>query len=148
MLDGVNPGDLKRIINMKIIQAYPPNIEEIEKTFDLTGKKPVFAYGSVLFNPSGASIDEFLLAHEMTHAAQQKNNPSTWWEKYLSDKAFRLSQEAEAYHAQYMALMRKAKDRNAIARYVHSIAVDFSSAMYGNIVSYTDARKIIKYGHC
>lgn len=142
-------GDGKRTLGkriMTILTVYPPNIKEIEEVFDLVGKKPVFAYGKILFNPYEAFIDQFLMAHEVTHQAQQGSDPAGWWKKYLSDKDFRLGQEIEAYRAQYAMIRAKGKDRNAVARYLHSIACDLSSKMYGSIISYGEAVKEIKNG--
>lgn len=132
---------------MEIVVAYPPNIKEIEAAFDLTDRKPVFTYGKILFNPHGATVDQFLLAHELTHVAQQGDNVIEWWHKYITDPQFRLSQEVEAYHAQYQAVMRVGKDRNRIARYLSKLAVDLSSPLYGKMCSYQEALHFIRYGN-
>ena len=132
---------------MKILFAYPPNIKEIEEKFDLSGKKPVFAYGKVLFNPHRSLVDEYLLCHELTHATQQGNDPKSWWDRYLSDSSFRLEQEVEAYHAQYSMAARVSKDRNKTAKYLHRLAIELSGALYGNIIGFTRAYNLIKYGN-
>lgn len=129
---------------MKILELYPPNIKEIEKKFDLTGLQPVFAFGNVIFNPHNIQIDQFLLTHEMTHQKQQGNRPMEWWEKYLSDPLFRMEQELEAYRNQYSLFCKKVTDGNKRARYLHGIAISFSSKMYGNIISYSNAIKYVK----
>jgi len=132
---------------MEVLVAYPPNIKEIEAVFDLTGKKPFFAYGRKLYNPFNSPVDVMLMAHETTHQAQQGSDPKSWWDRYLSDNDFRLSQEIEAYQAQYKALIRNKKDGNKIARYVHQMACDLAGPLYGNLVTYSEAMNLIKYGH-
>lgn len=131
---------------MRIVKAYPPNIVEIEQCFDLTGKTPVFCYGQVLFNPHGCPVDQYLLAHEVTHSAQQGSNVIDWWSLYLKDNAFRLLQEVEAYHAQYLMFSQTQKDRNKVAWYLNRMAIDLSSAMYGNLCTLQKAREYIKTG--
>ena len=69
-----------------------------------------------------------------------------WWDKYLSDPQFRLSQEVEAYHVQYKKYCNSQKDRNKQAQYLHSLAVDCSSEIYGTMIGYSDARNLIKNG--
>lgn len=130
---------------MRIVPGYPPNIESIRAAFDLTGKKPVFAYGHLLYNPHDLPIEDHLMAHEEVHERQQVayGGISTWWFRYISDAAFRLEQEIEAYREQYRFVKRTIKDRNAVARFLHSIASDLSGPMYGNITSYADAAKEI-----
>lgn len=134
---------------MQLVKAYPPNIREIEAVFDLTGKKPVFTYGKVLFNPHDCTVDQFLMAHEVTHTAQQGavGGPIEWWERYLSDKEFRLKQEVEAYYAQFSLLKSSRKDRNRIAWYLHQIARDLSSPMYGSMCTLQEALKYIQHGY-
>lgn len=134
---------------MEIVKAYPPNIREIEEVFDLTGKKPVFTYGKVLFNPHDCEVDQFLMAHEMTHTIQQDliGGPIEWWKQYLSDKEFRLNQEIEAYHAQFTLLKKLRRDRNRISWYLHQIARDLSSPMYGNMCTLQEALKYIQHGN-
>lgn len=130
---------------MLIVSGYPPNIEAIRKAFSLEGKSPVFAYGHFLYNPNKLPIADHLMAHEETHERQQVKFGSVelWWEKYIADAQFRLEQEQEAYMEQYRFVKRKIKDRNAVARFLHAIAVELSGMMYGNIISYDDAKQAI-----
>lgn len=133
-----------RVKAMKIVLDYPPNYEAISKTFNLEGKKPVFTFGNLIYNPHNGIIDRFLMAHEEVHAKQQGENPKEWWDKYLVDPSFRVSQEAEAYQMQYREARKLIKDKNQLAKFLHIIASDFSSSMYGSVLSYQEAYKIIR----
>lgn len=130
---------------MEIINAFPPNIEEIKKRFNLDGHKPVFSYGKILYVPYGADIDPHLMAHEMTHGKYQiEMGVENWWKKYLYDDTFRLDQEVEAYRAQYKRYCHDVKDGNRRAKLLNFIADSLSSAMYGNLVSKSEAMRLIK----
>jgi len=134
---------------MNIIVAWPPNIKEIKKVFDLTGMNPIFAFGDVIFNPGGREIDEPLAFHETTHSIQQENYGSvgSWWERYLVDKDFRLEQEIPAYRNQYARYCELVKDRNRRIKYLYSLAYNMASPMYGRMVDFNSALKIIRNGN-
>lgn len=124
--------------------AYPPNIEDIKKVFTLP-KIVIFTYGNAIYNPANVPIDLALMAHEQTHSIQQeKDGPEKWWKKYLIDKDFRLAQEVQAYQVQYRYYCNEVKDRNRRYRFLNSIAGDLASEMYGNIISKSEAIKVIK----
>lgn len=129
---------------MKIIKEYPPNIEEIKKVFDIEGKPVVFTYGEVLYNPTGGEIPQHLLVHEETHTKQQGDDPAGWWRKYISDQKFRLDQELEAYKKQYKFYCMQTANRNKRFELLQRIARDLSSKVYGNIISFNDAFKLIR----
>ena len=131
---------------MRIIETYPPNIKEIEKHFDLSGKRPIFAYGNIIFNPHGSTIDQYLLAHEMTHQAQQGDDPVAWWDKYLVDPNFRLQQEVEAYQNQYALLKRKQGhvNRDGVIKYLYTISAELAGPLYGDLITHSRALKLIK----
>jgi hypothetical protein len=124
--------------------GYPPNIEEIKKAFKLDGRNVIFTYGDVIFNPGSNMIDLALMAHEQTHSIQQDGKPEKWWERYLKDKEFRLSQELHAYQVQYRYYCKEVKDRNQRYRFLTKIAGDLSSELYGNIISKSEAIRLIK----
>lgn len=87
---------------MKIINEFPPNIEEIKNSLgNLVSIDNVFCMGDVVYNPSGKEIPDDVRWHELIHQRQQGNNPIGWWRRYLNDAEFRYSQELEAYSYQY-----------------------------------------------
>lgn len=129
---------------MKIIKDYPPNIKRIKEVFNLDGYSPIFAYGDVIYSPKSTQLREDLIVHESVHQRQQGNDVEGWWNKYLIDASFRLSQEIEAYSTQYKFYCKLHKDRNTQNRFLVQIAMDLSSAMYGNIITVEDAYRQIK----
>lgn len=132
---------------MKIINEYPPMWTEINEKFDLTGKKPIFAYGDCVYNPFEDTLPLDLVAHEEVHLKQQNNNRDVaklWWDRYLGDKEFMLSQELEAYNTQYKFMCKQTKDRNKQFKYLYMCAEQLSSKMYGNPITLQDALLKIK----
>ncbi len=133
---------------MEIVNAWPPNIKEIQKAFNLAGKRPLFAWGNYIFNPYALAIDAMTLYHETTHSIQQDAiGPVTWWKKYLKDKDFRLSQEIPAYQNQYVKFCELNSDWNKRHRYLYALAANMSSDLYGNMVKHSEALTIIKNGN-
>lgn len=127
---------------MEIIQDYPPNIEAIRKRFILH-KGTVFAYGNIIYNPDGNQLNSALIIHEETHQKQQGNDVEGWWKRYLENDQFRLSQEIEAYRNQYKETKRVFKDKNKLDRFLRYMVQDLSSEIYGNMISVSEARKLI-----
>ena len=86
---------------MKIIEAYPPNIEKIRQVI-VPPHGTVFAYGESIYNPDKIKIYPDLYLHEETHQKQQKEfgNTELWWDKYLLDRDFREIMEVQAYSNQ------------------------------------------------
>jgi hypothetical protein len=131
---------------MITVIAFPPHYERICEVFPAVreSKNVIFTYGQIIYSPYNDYIDPALQFHEATHSLQQDTfGAEKWWEKYLEDNEFRLSQEVEAYHNQFNKYKKTEKDRNKIAKYLHSLAADLSSDIYGKIISYQEARKII-----
>lgn len=132
--------------DITVVTKYPPNIEKIKKVFDIEGRSVLFAYTPFIFNPLNGRIDEPLRIHELTHMAQQGENggPEKWWDKYLEDTEFRLEQEVEAYSNQYNSYCTFDKDRNARSNFLVHISKELSSDLYGNLIPYSQAFKLIK----
>ena len=128
---------------MKIVKEYPPNIDKIREKFKLH-EGVIFTYGDTIYNPDGGFIDRALEIHEETHTKQQGNNIEEWWDKYLTDDEFRLSQEVEAYRNKYKKMKSNIKDVNKLNFRLDLIAKDLASEMYGSIVSYEEAKSLIE----
>ena len=130
---------------MKIVIELPPNIEAIYEAFPFVKnrvKEIVFTYGNILYNPGGNSIMKHLMVHEETHQRQQGKKVEEWWNQYLTDKSFRLNQEAEAYNTQYKfikALHTRQVNRAELRR----LAKDLSGPTYGNLCSFETAKELI-----
>lgn len=120
------------------LQNECPVLERYKKVFAVTDKT-VIAYDKVIYS------NEFLPLHLETHERrhlirQQKQGVNEWVEKYLSDPDFRLHEEAIAYREQLDFI----KDRDKRHKLRMRCAKDLSSPLYGNIVSYEDALKLLR----
>ena len=133
---------------MKIIEEYPPNIEEIRKAFDLGDEKIVFTYGNIIYNPTKSYVSPDLIVHEKVHEKQQTRlfmSPKRWWKKYLKDSEFRLSQEVEAYQAQFRYVFDNHTGHlKAVSDFLVKISRLLADPMYGSLVTVDEAIKLIK----
>lgn len=130
---------------MIISKEKPAIFEKIVEVFDVEWKDIIITYGTTIHTQCKLTQD--LLVHESIHIEQQKKfsgGPSAWWDRYLADKDFRLSQELEAYKAQYYFLKQQVKDRNKLAKYRWAIACHLSGSMYGRMIPMTKALNLIK----
>lgn len=136
----------KETNNMMVMDQEPP--KELMEKILAAGLKPgpdtVFSDGRYLWNPSGNPIPMNLKIHEEVHMIRQGGDPDAWWDKYLSDPAFRLEEEILAYRKQYQYAKTMVKDRNELFRFLNRLADDLSSEIYGNIISKQEAIKKIK----
>lgn len=128
---------------MKIIHENPPFIDEARNVFRLPAGA-IFTFGDMIYNPSKNPIDEPLMMHEAVHSRQQGDKPQEWWQRYLVDKDFRLSQELPAYQVQFHAYKKLDKNRERVHRFAMRLARDLSSDQYGNIISFNGAYQAIK----
>lgn len=133
---------------MQIIFGEPPIYEEAKKLFNLDDKTTVFfSYGDCIYSPSGKAPNTELIRHEETHLEQQRHDrqlANIWWQRYFVDPAWRVEQEAEAYAAQYSLYCAQVKDRNKRFRYLHEVAKQLSSPMYGSAIKYAEAMKKVR----
>lgn len=125
-----------------ILIERPPNFEQILKAFPNADKPGViFAYGDFIYNPSGVTIPEPLLAHESMHQKRQqgpgKMSPEIWWALYIEDNAFRYREELEAHVAEYKA-QTHGLDRNHRAKLLMATAQRLVAPLY----NYTPPRSL------
>ena len=131
---------------MKIIVKYPPNYKDIcNKLGIIPGHSTVYCWGDVIYNPSDITIPLDVIIHESVHGEQQGTKVEEWWDRYLSDGEFRLSQEIPAYHKQYLYLSKIVKG-DALFKILHQLAAVLSGSLYNNMITYSEALKKIKYG--
>lgn len=106
----------------------------------------IWAYGNAIHSKYPIR-DKSLYAHEGTHLEQQQTiGVVKWWDQYLEDPEFRFSQELEAYQAQWQWIKKNLRSREEQVVRLSRLAKDFSSPMYGNIVTYQEALTRIKNG--
>ncbi len=135
---------------MSVVLAYPPNYAAIQKAFDLSaGRKPMFAWGNLIYNPESGGLDDHVVAHEAVHCRQQLSHTGGiegWWAQYIADPEFRLRQEIEAYKAQALSARAGIKDRNESFRYVRQLSLDLSSPLYGDQMPRSIAFRLLMAG--
>jgi len=131
---------------MKIVNEYPPNYAQIVSYLgDVESHKPIFCYGDTIYNPFKQEVTRDFEIHEEVHSKQQGDNPHNWWYNYLTDPAFRLEQEIEAYGTQYAYAKTIAK-REITDWLKENFARALSGSLYGNLLTYHQAEsRINKY---
>jgi len=131
---------------MKIECDFPPNIADIDKVIPGVYRNAIvrhifFTYGDTIYNPSGAVIPVWLLAHEAVHSLQQIELPvAEWWKLYLKDTKFRFEQELEAHQVEYAVYLRQGFSRAFRRRYLVQISERLAGPLYGRITN----KKIVK----
>lgn len=131
---------------MKISTKIPAIYKTLHKKFGATWDDLIIiCVGDTVYTKDPSILREDLLVHEKVHEVQQRVEGSAgWWNKYIEDPQFRLSQEIEAYKIQAHWVRENINDRNLRRRYFKSMANDLSSEMYGNLVTFDQAMEIIK----
>lgn len=130
---------------MKILNEFPPNYEDIKKTFpEMEVMKPVFCYEDNIYNPFNVRITPDLQVHEEVHSKQQGFNPADWWQRYLNDKEFRTDQEIMAYGTQLFFVSQSDIPKKRLEEYANSLAEQLSSGLYGSVLSFGEAKSKIK----
>jgi len=133
---------------MVVVKELPPKhiYDRAREQFGVDFEKGVvFSYGDTLY--ARYSVDPDLFEHESTHGKIQiafPGGPDAWWERYFTDAQFRFEQELIAYRAQYRFMKTQVKDRNQQNTLLWGYARDLSGKMYGNIVLFSEAIKLIK----
>jgi hypothetical protein len=127
-----------------IVADYPPNIDKIASVLPVKGRDSiVYTYGDTIYFPKGEELPPDLIAHEEVHMGQQASmGKDEWWDRYLKDVEFRLSQEVEAYRVQWQYAMDN-YNRSHRRQLLDYICDALSSAMYGKIVSKKEAKGLI-----
>lgn len=114
-----------------------PFMNEYKELFAITDKT-VFALGDSIYTDYPLSEDLFV--HELVHLKQQeKVGVKEWVYDFLYDVEARLRYEVEAYRKQLASI----KDRNYRHKVRMQSARNLSSDLYGSIISYDDAFKLI-----
>ena len=83
------------------------------------------------------------MIHEQVHEKQQGDDPKAWWDRYLTDRKFRLEQELQAYTHQYYFLKKETSSKMS-KRFLEHFAQILSSQMYGNLLTQKEAETLIR----
>lgn len=132
---------------MKVVEARPPNYDEIRRVFPMASAKGViFTFGQTIYNPSGVEIPPELMSHESVHAQRQGaslDGVMTWWGRYLAEPQFRIEEELLAHRAEYRAFKGMVKDRKLVAQKLEIIAARMSGPLYNNAMTLALAKHLI-----
>lgn len=129
---------------MREIRERPPLWDEIDKEFNVAGKPILFAFGGIIFNPSGGKITRELVAHEAVHGMRQGpefDQCERWWKRYIADKGFRLQEEIPAHQAEYQAYCKR--HGSGRDKYLAFVAGKLASPLYGNLITIPQAQRFI-----
>lgn len=141
---------------MKVENTFPPNYHLIITAIPaaVSDNTAIFAYGDTIYNPHNCEITPDREVHEQVHQKQQGNYIDEWYLKYLSNSEFRLSQEIEAYGEQYkwicdnidahVAKGSKLPSARLKRHALDSLSFSLSSASYGQIIGFGEAKSKIK----
>ena len=129
---------------MKLSKEKPPIYQKCVDKFGIDWEKGIiFTYGDTIHCKYDLTPDK--IVHEKTHIKQQEEyGRDKWWDRYFEDVEFRLSQEIEAYKNEANFIKKNIKDRNSQFKLIHGIAKDLSSSIYGNIITYSEALKLVR----
>lgn len=134
--------------NITVLNARPPNFDEIKKFFPLDNfKGAIFAYAPNIYNPSGVELPKELIEHERVHIQRQNEHEGGakgWWDDYLNDEQFRFNEELLAHRAEYQTfLMLKQPARELRRKALKMISKRLASALYGKMCSQARAAELI-----
>lgn len=143
---------------MKVIRAFPPNFAAIAKAFPyVKGRQGImYAWGDTIYNPSGVAVTPWVKDHEEVHGKRQcelglrgmpmdcNKAAAIWWNLYLSEPDFRLEEELLAHQAEYLSYTKH--NSGGYGSYLDTVAHRLSSALYGNLISFNEARELIENG--
>ena len=129
---------------MRIIKGFPPNYAEIRAVFHPDPNSVFFCYGDTIYNPSGRPLSAELQAHEQVHSCQQAViTPVKWWDRYLVDIPFRAEQELAAHVKEYHTFCLRYDGAHGRERMLKAIAQRMSGPLYGHVMSYAEAKRLI-----
>jgi hypothetical protein len=131
---------------VRVIRINPPMFRQINQKFDVRGKPVLFCFGDTIYNPKGIKIPPQLMVHEGVHSGQQGNDPFEWWKRYIADATFRLDQELPAHRAEWQFLRDGWRSSIPVVEAndtLHLIAWRLSSPLYGSMIGYEEARRLI-----
>lgn len=131
---------------MQSVVGYPPNVETLDRLFNVKSEKnAIYCWGTTMFNPDNVAIPSWIVAHEAVHAAQQTViTTEEWWQLWIDSEAMRLRYEMPAHVVEYRSYCASNPLRNDRRAYLTLIARRLSGKMYGRLISYETARRLIK----
>ena len=149
---------------MQVVRDRPPLFDLIDKKFNVRGKPVIFAWGAMIFVPSGSlEIAPQLKVHEAVHGGRQllydpirpicdrplsdEDRIEAWWMRYIDDAAFRRQEETLAHIEEYRHLCEHAGGRNQRRRHLSIVSSKLSNPIYGPLMNKAQAREVLEHGY-
>lgn len=133
------------MIEFKLSKHIPPIYFKLKKSFGVQFKDIIIAYDDTIY--CADDLPNHSIAHELIHLDQQERyGVEKWWNEYLVSVKFRLSQEIPAYQAEIRYLKNHPEETTLEYReqWIEYCARCLSGPMYGNIISYKLAVRLLK----
>lgn len=130
---------------MQILKTPPPIYLKIRQKFHVKYEDIVIAYYPNIHVREGF-LPQHKIRHEMVHINRQKEiGVVEWWDKYLKDDKFRLTEELEAFKEEIKFI------QSPFCRYLESdkkllvdiLLKEISGKLYGNLLTYEEAKRIL-----
>lgn len=128
----------------------PPIWREVVAKFRIDPDAVFYAWGNTIYNPGRLKLTPSLIAHEGVHGLRQLGmGVEAWWRRYLDDDGFRLNEEIPAHRAEWFRFERDSKmpgvpnPRTQRRWELKQIAKRLSGPMYGGMVTYAEAKRLI-----
>lgn len=131
---------------MRIIEDYPPLIDEIDERFHIRGKPVIFAWGDTIYNPQKNPVADWLIAHEAEHGQRQGSDLTdivSWWRRYMDEDAFRMEEEAYAHLAEYTFQLGGTINRQQRRSLMMTTAKRFANPIYDYGLTKDRAKSIL-----
>lgn len=139
---------------MKIIKAFPPNFSDIAAHFPVKGHTGIlYAFGELLYNPSGYNLMPWLIDHEEVHGKRQLStylcdSPSPdsvlrWWRRYMNNPRFRLNEEILAHQAEWKSYLKHTSNKTQQQFYLAQMVERLSGPLYGKLITPSEAAREI-----
>jgi hypothetical protein len=138
---------------MKTKNDYPQFYSQIKHYLPML-EDSWYTVGNVIYNPKNYYLTPDAIRHEMKHSEQQseyqkgeswiiklpRTRVKEWWNRFLQDPAFRLSQDLPAYQVQLWEL-ETVLDERKLKEMRRLFAKDLNSPLY-----HKDGKPLIKIG--
>lgn len=125
-------------------QEKPPIYDECVARFGADWDRgTIFTYGDTIH--CKYKISKAKEVHERVHVKQQLDfGVENWWFRYFEYPEFRLQEELAAYQAEVAYVKKFEHNLKEKMRLLHNIAVDFSSPLYGNLMTFEEAKQLLQ----
>lgn len=129
---------------VKVLHDKPTIYDELHRRFGVEwDDKVIITFYPYVYCKVNLTPEKII--HESVHLKQQALiGVDIWWKNFLLDPVFRLQEELAAHRAEAQFIIKYIKNKNDQFQYLHRIAMNLSSSMYGKLITYQKALKLIK----